>query len=211
MDGVTGRTRYARGTHRRAALVAAAAEFVLEHGLGALSHRAVAVRAGLPLASTTYYFTSLDDLRDEALSHVAEQAIDRATAVLDALQPRCSLADAAAAIAEMIGASAPTSKTLLLYERYLEAARHPHLRPLIGGWNIRLRELVGQVLQRAALPAGDGSSALVLALADGAAVTALAEGTAPHDAVTVALSRAFALMSAPPQQPHARPLPAPRC
>lgn len=193
-------SRYARGAQRRTALVTAAADLVLEHGLGALSHRAVAARAGLPLASTTYYFTSAGDLRDEALSHIAEESIARAAAALAALPPSCEPADAVPAIAAMIGTDTPAAQMLLLYERYLEAGRHPRLRPLVTGWNTRLREVVGQVLQRASLPSDPDSTALVLALADGAAVTALAEGTAPHEAVTTALTRAFALLSAHPRQ-----------
>lgn len=35
---------------------------MLEGGFDAVRHRAVATRADLPLASTTYYFDSLDDL-----------------------------------------------------------------------------------------------------------------------------------------------------
>ena len=68
-----GGARYARGVQRRAALIEAAADLLLEQGLAALSHRAVAARAGLPLAATTYYFASVDDLRDEALEHVADE------------------------------------------------------------------------------------------------------------------------------------------
>ena len=51
-----------KGERRRRALVAAAAEPLLEGGFEAVRHRSVASRADLPLASTTYYFESLDDL-----------------------------------------------------------------------------------------------------------------------------------------------------
>src|SRR5690349_22935278 len=51
-----------KGERRRAALVEAAAELLVEGGFDAVRHRAVAERAGLPLASTTYYFDSLDEL-----------------------------------------------------------------------------------------------------------------------------------------------------
>src|SRR4051794_41347113 len=77
-DGVA---RYARGAQRRSALIEAAAGLLLEEGLAAISHRAVAARAGLPLASTTYYFASADDLRDEGLRHPAEAWSRRADTV----------------------------------------------------------------------------------------------------------------------------------
>lgn len=51
-----------KGERRRQALVEAAADLILEGGIDAVRHRSVATRAGLPLASTTYYFDSLDDL-----------------------------------------------------------------------------------------------------------------------------------------------------
>ncbi|HET6503407.1 MAG TPA: TetR family transcriptional regulator, partial [Amycolatopsis sp.] len=51
-----------KGERRRTALIEAAYQLLVEGGFEAVRHRAVAERAGLPLASTTYYFDSLDDL-----------------------------------------------------------------------------------------------------------------------------------------------------
>ena len=59
-----------KGERRRFALVSAAADLLCEGGFDAVRHRAVARRAGLPLASTTYYFSSLDDLIAKAVEHV---------------------------------------------------------------------------------------------------------------------------------------------
>ena len=59
-----------KGERRRYALVSAAADLLCEGGFDAVRHRAVARRAGLPLASTTYYFSSLDDLIAKAVEHV---------------------------------------------------------------------------------------------------------------------------------------------
>ena len=47
-----GGIRTARGERRRQVLVQAAADLLLDEGLASLSHRAVAARAGLPLAAT---------------------------------------------------------------------------------------------------------------------------------------------------------------
>jgi DNA-binding transcriptional regulator YbjK len=186
--------RYARGTRRRSALIEAAAGLLLEEGLGALSHRAVAARAGLPLASTTYYFDSADDLRDAALNHIAEEWARRAGAVVDALPAELDHAEAAQAVVGIMGADAPSRQMLLVYERYLEAGRHERLRPVVVAWNGRLKALVREVLHRADLPAGEDRASLVLAVADGVAVTALAEGTAPDTAVRAALAQLFALL-----------------
>ncbi|MFI0367336.1 TetR/AcrR family transcriptional regulator [Actinomadura sp. 1N219] len=66
---------------RRRAIVEAAAELITEVGTGGLTHRLVAGRAGVPLGSTTQYFATLDDLREAALQHLADE-IDEALAVV---------------------------------------------------------------------------------------------------------------------------------
>jgi DNA-binding transcriptional regulator YbjK len=183
-------------------LIEAAAQLLLEQGLTAISHRAVAARAGLPLASTTYYFASADDLRDEALQHVAEQWGARAGAAVDALPAQLDAARAARAVGGIIGADAPSPEMLLMYERYLEAGRHQRLRPVIVAWNGHLRDLVREVLRRAGLPDDEDRAGLVLAVADGVAVTAMAEGAPPDSAVVAALEQLFSLL-----RDRVRPMP----
>lgn len=190
----SGGTRYAKGTLRRDLLVEAAAELLLEEGFAALSHRAVAARAGLPLASTTYYFTSGDDLRDAAVQHVAEGWSARAVSVVAALPDRVDGGQAAEAIVRLVGADAAPQQLLLLYERYLEAGRHPRLRSVVTEWNATILEMVREVLTRAGLPADTASGRLVLAVADGAAVTALAEGASTEAAVNAALTMTLSLL-----------------
>ena len=56
---------------RRREIVQAATEMLLEGSI--LSHRAVAQRAGVPLGATTYYFSSLHDLREAAVCQLAEE------------------------------------------------------------------------------------------------------------------------------------------
>lgn len=68
---------------RRRAIILAAAEIIVEHGTPALTHRAVAKRAGVAVGSTTAYFASLDDLRASALTLLAEEN-ERALAEVEA-------------------------------------------------------------------------------------------------------------------------------
>lgn len=58
---------------RRAVIIDAAADLVVELGPERLTHRRVAERAGVPLGSTTQYFTSIDDLRTRALEKLAAE------------------------------------------------------------------------------------------------------------------------------------------
>ena len=65
------------------ALVEAAADLMLEGGFEAVRHRAVAQRACLPLASTTYYFDSLDDLIARAVELSGSREMDAMRARID--------------------------------------------------------------------------------------------------------------------------------
>lgn len=56
---------------RRKAIVSAAAEILIESG--DLTHRVVAQRAGVPLGATTYYFSTLHDLRTAALVQLSDE------------------------------------------------------------------------------------------------------------------------------------------
>lgn len=69
-------------------MVSAAAELLGEGGFEAVRHRAVARRAGLPLASTTYYFSSLDDLIARAVEHIGMIEVAQLRARVSALSRR---------------------------------------------------------------------------------------------------------------------------
>ena len=77
-----------KGERRRALLVGAAADLLRTGGFEAVRHRAVAEKAGLPLASTTYYFASLDDLVTAAAERTCRDELDEVRADLDALPRR---------------------------------------------------------------------------------------------------------------------------
>lgn len=64
-----------KGAARRAALLDAAIRVLEAGGPGAVTHRAVAGEAGVPLAAATYYFASIDDLFVEALMRVTREQV----------------------------------------------------------------------------------------------------------------------------------------
>ncbi|MER7230161.1 TetR family transcriptional regulator [Streptomyces olivaceus] len=68
------RTLTARGAARRSALLDAAADIVAGSGSGALTCRAVASTAAVSLASVTYHFASIEDLR-RSMSERAVQLV----------------------------------------------------------------------------------------------------------------------------------------
>lgn len=181
------RGRSARGSARRAVLLQAAVTLLAERGVAAVSHRAVAQQAGLPLAATTYYFASLDALLVEAVRALAARWVDRARSALEALPARLdgprALAEAAVAVAVPVG---PDGDDLpAMYDRYLEAGRSPALQPVVQEYDAGLDALLAQVLERGGQP--PGRARLLLAVVDGAALRALAEGHPPRAAAVAAV------------------------
>ena len=80
---VPSRTVRPRGAARREALLEATLRIVADTGADAVTHRRVAEVAQLPLASTTYYFDSKEQLLTAALELAAERDLARLHALAD--------------------------------------------------------------------------------------------------------------------------------
>ncbi|WP_243790371.1 TetR/AcrR family transcriptional regulator [Saccharopolyspora gloriosae] len=169
-----------KGERRRQALVEAAVELLSEGGLEAVRHRAVAERAGLPLASTTYYFTSLDDLVAAAVEHEARAELATGRARLDELADELRTVDA---VTELLldlllgydSRDGGTKPVLLRYERLVGSPRRPYLAPLMRELGGELHELLAEILTRSGMPVGRERLLELIALVDGAVVNALIE------------------------------------
>jgi DNA-binding transcriptional regulator YbjK len=169
-----------KGERRRQALVAAAAALLVEGGFEALRHRAVAERAGLPLASTTYYFDSIDALITAAVEHHARAELVRGRALLDALPAGARDLDEVVDLVldQLLGPPAgdrDAELVLLRYERLVATFRRPYLRPLMRTLGTELRGLLREVLSRAGTPVDERRLEQLIALVDGAVVNALIE------------------------------------
>ena len=69
---------------------------MLEGGAAAVTHRAVAARAGTSLAATTYHFATLDDLLVVAFELLTDRMVDEVQRFADlVLSGRMDLVDAA--------------------------------------------------------------------------------------------------------------------
>lgn len=169
-----------KGERRRQALVEAAAELLSEGGLEAVRHRAVAERAGLPLASTTYYFTSLDDLVAAAVEHEGRAELATGRARLDELADELRTVDV---VTELLldlllgydSRDGGTKPVLLRYERLVGSPRRPYLAPLMRELGGELQELLAEILSRSGMPVGRERLLELIALVDGAVVNALIE------------------------------------
>lgn len=188
--------RTARGDARRELLRNAAAQVLNEQGFAALTHRAVAARAGIPLASTTYYFASVEDLAEQALQRAVDDWLAGSEAALAALPASLTSrpATARALLVVVAGGVTEPAELVSMYERYLEAGRTPHLRPIVVAFNADLVRRVAVVLGRAGRT--PDTAQLVLATVDGLLLTALSEGSEqPAADVVPALSRLVGLLA----------------
>ena len=142
-SGTLGAVATEKGERRRAALVDAAADLLRTGGFEAVRHRAVAEKAGLPLASTTYYFASLDDLVTAATERTCRDELAEVRAGLDALPadaPPAALAELV--LDQLLGPESRSSgleAVLLRYERLVGSGRRPYLAPLMRATRTRVR------------------------------------------------------------------------
>jgi AcrR family transcriptional regulator len=83
-----------RGAARREALLEAVLRIVAEVGADAVTHRRVAEEAGLPLASTTYWFNSKEHILTAALEMAAERDTARLLDYAAEVTRRAGTADA---------------------------------------------------------------------------------------------------------------------
>jgi DNA-binding transcriptional regulator YbjK len=172
--------RQDRSRRRRDALLRATIELLGDTGAKSITHRAVAERAGLPLASTTYYFASVQQLIEEALKlHVAERVAELSGMAAVALEARgASANDIAERLAEVL-ASAPTPILVAQYQMYLEAGRNPALQPAVAEALAAFEGLAAGVLGALGAREPASTAEAFVALLDGFALHRLARPRHP--------------------------------
>lgn len=170
-----------KGERRRQALVCAAAELLLEGGFEAVRHRSVATRAELPLASTTYYFESLEDLIARAVEFSGNAELDAMRRRVGEVTHRRRGADATVdlvldlLVGPEIQDEDARGQLIARYERSVASARHPELRDVQLRLRAQLDELLADVLRRSDRVVRPEQTRRLVAVVDGAVVTALGE------------------------------------
>jgi DNA-binding transcriptional regulator YbjK len=171
----------ASAQRRRAALLEAAAELAAEIGAGAVTHRAVAARAGVPLSTTSYFFSSIDELVTEALRMGATERVSdfdatERVAVLAVDVPIGAVIDA---IADQVLASSRNAEGSQV-GYYLAAGRQPELQPEASAIVERFSARVAAQLQRTGAVRSDEAAWAITALGDGAMLHRLAQVDIDH-------------------------------
>jgi DNA-binding transcriptional regulator YbjK len=162
--------RQDRSRRRREALLRATIELLGETGARSVTHRAVAERAALPLASTTYYFESVQQLIEEAFKlHVAERVAELVGLAAAVGAGGASAQDMAGRLAEVL-VTRPASVLVAQYQMYLEAARNPALRPAVAEALAAFERLAGTVLGALGAREPEQAAEAFVALLDGFAL-----------------------------------------
>jgi len=153
---------------RRREILDAALRLIGQDGRQAITHRAVAQEAKVPLGSTTYYFDSRDDLLGQALQDVARQDIERIEALgdeLKAVKTPEALADRL--LRELRAAVKDRTAFIAEYELWLEAARRPDLRDAAREWCATEQRVLAAALGRLGSTEPAIDAKLVVACLDG--------------------------------------------
>jgi TetR/AcrR family transcriptional regulator, regulator of biofilm formation and stress response len=173
------RTRQARGERRRQVILEAALHVIAERGVAATTHRAVAERAEVPVAATTYYFESLDELLDEALLLFVREEAERLTALSARLEgERPTPAEIARLLLAELRTIQPEDLPAEIgqFELYLEAARRPGLREVVRQALDLYTEAAEAALRAAGSPRPAEGARLFVALLDGLGLHRIASG-----------------------------------
>jgi DNA-binding transcriptional regulator YbjK len=137
---------YQKGERRREEILRATLRLIGLRGADAVTHRAVAEEAEVPLAATTYYFASKEQLLEQALLLAAREETERLERlVLELSSASLSAQEWASAVAAQISSDVDQDpgRHVTLFELALEATRTDALRADVREWqaaHLRLAE-----------------------------------------------------------------------
>ncbi|WP_435738459.1 TetR family transcriptional regulator [Cellulosimicrobium sp. PMB13] len=137
-----------RSTQRQRAMVDAAARLLIEHGLGAVTHRQVARAAGLPQGSASYYFPTSASLVAAAVEAAEDLRATAAQEHADGLprRARSSAATARELIATLYAPHVDDTVVDARLDPMITAMRDPALRPIMRASRPRLLAALRTVL-----------------------------------------------------------------
>jgi DNA-binding transcriptional regulator YbjK len=140
----------------RDAIVDATIRVIGREGVDGVTHRAVAVEAGVSLSSTTYHFGSKDEIVSEALRRVAAIEIERIGRDAEALaEGHPDVASIARALSRWLAEQVDGGGRLRARAGYhlgLEAGKRPELQEIQLEWALAVLDLAERVLRAAGSP-----------------------------------------------------------
>jgi DNA-binding transcriptional regulator YbjK len=127
-------------------------QIITESGIGALTHRAVAKQAKVPLGSTTYHYAGRDALLLTVIQDALSAYRKRVEAWVENLKPGSLANDLPDLLRGMTATSNARNRLRVEYELYLVALRSEELSPISAAWDAILRDvlqtIVGEIKAR---------------------------------------------------------------
>lgn len=171
---VTATTTVAPGEARRR-LLEATLDVIGTGGIGAVTNRRVASRAGVSLGSLTYHFASQAALLREALILQVDQEVTRIEAVAARIgEPGVTVAELVAEAEGLVSATAGDPAQLAELDLHLHAARDPELREASARCFAAYDALAAAALGALGIDGADARAHLVVAMLNGLAIRRLA-------------------------------------
>lgn len=124
---------------RRARILQATLDMLVEHGVSHITHRKIAEAAGVSLGSMTYYFDGIASLLSEAFTQFALEMSDSYRARLEQAK---NADEACEAVVDMIcGEEIATSyNQQVMYQLYAYANQVPALKTIMQDWMRRSQQ-----------------------------------------------------------------------
>jgi DNA-binding transcriptional regulator YbjK len=163
----------------RERILRATLELIGEQGMGGVTNRAVAARAGVSLGSLTYHFSSQTELLRESLLLFVGREAQRLEALADGLEGATPDLDEVAAAVQQVVQGADRHEQLAQLELYLHAARDPELRDVAARAYAAYDHAARSVLVALGVPDPEPLVPAVIALVDGFELRRLALDAPP--------------------------------
>jgi DNA-binding transcriptional regulator YbjK len=164
----------------RDAIIEATIRLIGAAGVDGVTHRAVAQEAGVSLSSTTYHYTSKDEIVSEALRRVAALEIERVGRDAERLADgHPDVASIARALADWLAEQLEGARLLQVragYHLQLEVGKRPELRDINHEWALAVYGLAERVLRAAGSPHPRTDARILVNAIDGLRLEAI---TAP--------------------------------
>lgn len=167
-------THRARGLARREALLRAAFTVLTESGIEGATHRRIAEAAGVPLSTTSYFFSSLDELLAEAITLAFSDVIANTNAAIIAMHRSSRSTEELVEQITDLAVRAPRSGIIAQFEAYLAVERRPELGPAIANVLDSYENAISTAMRLFGVDPAPYRVRLVLAALDGFAIQRIA-------------------------------------
>ncbi len=192
------KTRAEQRAERRRSIIDAALRIIASRGLPAVTHRTVAREAKVPLAATTYYFASKNEILAEALESLSAAEVERLSDLTSEIMTGSkSQEEVAAALGKALIPEPEEAERrwLAQFEIYVEAARNPELRPAVQRWREAFVGLAESSLRAVGAPDPERRAPIAIAAINGILLDRLrGVGDDPQRTMATRFNDLFALL-----------------